>query len=76
LGVALRARNLTKSIQNLTESVRTHSAYLVLGTLRVEIIEFHSTFSHHGNTQASLTLLIWLNEKVQKFSSKINRASR
>ena len=31
-----------------------------------EIIEFHSTFSRHGNAQASLTLLIWLNEKVQK----------
>ena len=41
-----------------------------------EIIEFHSTFSHHGNTQASLTLLIWLNEKVQKFGLKINRAAR
>ena len=41
-----------------------------------EIIEFHSTFSRHGNAQASLTLLIWLNEKVQKLSSKINRASR
>ena len=36
-GVALRARNLSKSIQNLTESVRTPSAYLCLGTLRVEI---------------------------------------
>jgi len=36
-----------------------------------EIIEFHSTFSRHGNVQASLTLLIWLNEKVQKLSSKI-----
>ena len=49
------------------------SAYLGLGTLRVEIIEFHSTFSHHGNTQASLTLLIWLNEKVQKLGLKINQ---
>ena len=38
-----------------------------------EIIEFHSTFSRHGNAQASLTLLIWLNEKVQKLSSKINQ---
>ena len=36
-----------------------------------EIIEFHSTFSRHGNAQASLTLLIWLNEKVQKLSLKI-----
>ena len=41
-----------------------------------EIIEFHSTFSRHGNAQASLTLLIWLNEKVQKLISKINRATR
>ena len=38
-----------------------------------EIIEFHSTFSRHGNAQASLTLLIWLNEKVQKLSLKINQ---
>ena len=37
----------------------------------MEIIEFHSTFSRHGNAQASLTLLIWLNEKVQKLSLKI-----
>jgi len=37
----------------------------------VEIIEFHSTFSRHGNAQASLTLLIWLNEKVQKLNSKL-----
>ena len=36
-----------------------------------EIIEFHSTFSRHGNAQASLTLLIWLNEKVQKLNSKL-----
>ena len=36
----------------------------------MEIIEFHSTFSRHGNAQASLTLLIWLNEKVQKLGLK------
>ena len=52
-------------------------AYLYFGSLfEREIIEFHSTFSRHGNAQASLTLLIWLNEKVQKLSSKINRATR
>ena len=28
------------------------------------IIEFHSTISRHGIVQASLTLLIWLNEIV------------
>ena len=39
----------------------------------MEIIEFHSTFSRHGNAQASLTLLIWLNEKVQKLRLKINQ---
>ena len=34
-------------------------------------------FNYHiHNTQASLTLLIWLNEKVQKLSSKIYRAAR
>ena len=38
-----------------------------------DIIEFHPTFSRHGNAQASLTLLIWFNEKVQKLSSKINQ---
>ena len=47
-------------------------AYLYFGSLfEREIIEFHSTFSRHGNAQASLTLLIWLNEKVQKLSSKL-----
>ncbi len=33
----------------------------------------HPTFSRHGNAQASLTLLIWLNEKVQKLRTKINQ---
>ena len=29
------------------------------------IVPFHGTFSRHGKAQASLALLIWLNENVQ-----------
>ena len=72
---------LCKSFKNLVLKSNKNlwgapAAHLCIGTLRVEIIEFHSTFSRHGNTQASLTLLIWLNEKVQKLKSKIYRAAR
>ena len=31
---------------------------------RRDIVGFHPTFSRHGIVQASLTLLIWLNENV------------
>ena len=30
------------------------------------IVPFHGTFSRHGKAQASLALLIWLNENVLK----------
>jgi len=30
------------------------------------IVPFHGTFSRHGKAQASLALLIWLNENVCK----------
>ena len=30
----------------------------------LENVPFHGTFSRHGKAQASLALLIWLNENV------------
>ena len=30
------------------------------------IVGFHPSFSRHGKVQTSLTLLIWLNENVQR----------
>ena len=30
------------------------------------MVPFHGTFSRHGKAQASLALLIWLNENVLK----------
>ena len=30
----------------------------------IENVGFHPTFSRHGKVQASLTLLVWLNENV------------
>ncbi|MDY5491630.1 MAG: hypothetical protein SPF96_04395 [Prevotella sp.] len=32
------------------------------------IVPFHGTFSRHGKAQASLALLIWLNENVHLFT--------
>jgi hypothetical protein len=40
-----------------------------LGDVRLQrflFLLFHSTFSRHGKAQASLALLIWLNENVLK----------
>ena len=66
----------SKSIALRAEIWGVHLAvHCFVGTLRVEIIEIHSTFSRHGYTQASLASLIWLNEKVQKLRLKIYQKS-
>ena len=35
-------------------------------------VPFHGTFSRHGKAQASLALLIWLNENVLKITTIFN----
>ena len=39
---------------------------------RFLFLPFHGTFSRHGKAQASLALLIWLNENVLKKATIFN----
>ena len=39
---------------------------------KMKKVPFHGTFSRHGKAQASLALLIWLNENVLKKATIFN----
>ena len=68
-----RAEQILKKSVQRTEQMEhkegEHHMGLFLSDVRLQrflFLLFHSTFSRHGKAQASLALLIWLNENVLK----------
>ena len=66
-----RAEQILKKSVQRTEQMEhkegEHHMGLFLSDVRLQrflFLLFHSTFSRHGKAQASLALLIWLNENV------------
>ena len=58
-----------RELENYSHTPELECIGIIESFLLGKNLGFHPTFSRHGIAQASLALLIWLNENVLKSSS-------